>query len=113
MNPDMNEPTHSASYASNDPITASSEDRFNRSRFATSLATTIARRHDSSCLVVGLYAKWGEGKTSLLNLIAEALAGETKIVIVRFDPWLIRSEIELIPALFKELAEAVKRKIPT
>jgi predicted KAP-like P-loop ATPase len=110
---DKNGPKQMASYISNQPITTFSADRLNRLSFAKSLATTISSREDPSCLVVSLYARWGEGKTSLLNLVAEVLSTSPRIVIVRFNPWFIRSEAELIPALFKELAEAVEKKMPT
>src|SRR5215210_5956235 len=63
----------SPSYAPDHPIKARNEDRFQRWGFAKRIADTIARRGDPRGLVVGIFGAWGEGKTSVLNLVDEAL----------------------------------------
>ena len=44
------------------PIYKSSEDIFNRSPFAESLAQTIVNYSDSSSFTIGLYGPWAAGK---------------------------------------------------
>jgi predicted KAP-like P-loop ATPase len=57
----------SESFDADRPIKSSREDRFGRSKFAKRVAHIIAERRDSTSIVVGVYAPWGEGKTSVLN----------------------------------------------
>ncbi len=58
------------------PIRTSKEDRFGRKQFAHRIAHVVATREDKSGIVVGIYAPWGEGKTSVLNMIEEELAND-------------------------------------
>jgi predicted KAP-like P-loop ATPase len=54
------------------PILSSREDRFGRKQFSQRIADVIATRDSDSGLVVGIHGPWAEGKTSVLNMIAEA-----------------------------------------
>ena len=60
-------------YSSDQPITSKQQDRFQRWPFAKRIADTIAKRTDPSSLVVGLFGPWGDGKTSTLRMMEEAL----------------------------------------
>ena len=60
-------------------------DHLGREAFAASLAH-IARTAEAP-LVVGLYGRWGVGKTSLLKLVAKELEGDTRVRTVWFDAW--------------------------
>jgi predicted KAP-like P-loop ATPase len=100
-------------YAPDRPISAKSEDRFQRWGFAKRVADTIARREDPRGLVVGIFGAWGEGKTSVLNLITEALEEHKYVIAVRFNPWYFTSEAVLLQALFSTLAQGIGEKLPT
>ena len=63
-----------ADYASDQPITSAIDDRFGRWPFASRIAETLATRTDRSSVVIGMYGPWGDGKTSTLRLIEEALS---------------------------------------
>ena len=56
-------------YASDQPIATRADDRFNRAPFATRMADTIATRVDPASIVIGLYGPWGDGKTSVLEMM--------------------------------------------
>lgn len=98
-------------YLSDQPIQSRADDRFNRWPFAKRIADTIVRRPDSTSLVVGLYGPWGDGKTSVLGLMEEALAEHPDTVVVRFNPWRYGSEQQLLRGFFDSLADALGRSL--
>jgi len=108
----MDDRTKIVTYSSDHPIRSKREDRFNRARFATHVADTIATRLDPSSIVIGLYGPWGDGKSSTLNLMEEALAAHSEIVVVRFNPWLFDSEDRLLRGFFDTLATALGSSLP-
>ena len=93
------------------PITKLSEDKLNRAAFAQSLAKTISQYSLTSSFTIGLYGEWGSGKTSLVNMILEALAGiNNDIVILQFNPWLCSNSKQLITQFFRQMVTAIKLK---
>ena len=101
------------SYSPDRPISIHKEDRFQRWGFARRIADTIVQREEPRSVVVGIFGAWGEGKTSLLNLLEEALRGDERVITVRFNPWYFTSEAVLLTALFSTLARAIGEKLPT
>ncbi|MDQ1094059.1 hypothetical protein QE400_003472 [Xanthomonas sacchari] len=95
------------------PITSRSSDRFNRAPFASRLAHTLARRADPSSIVVGLYGPWGDGKTSVLEMMGEALKEYPRVILVRFNPWHFQSQDALLRGFFATLAEAMEKSLPS
>jgi hypothetical protein len=103
----------SNAYLSDAPIGSKAQDTFNRWPFAKRIADTLAARKDASSIIIGLYGPWGDGKTSTLNMMAAALASQQDIVVVHFNPWLFRSEEQLLRGFFSTLAEAIDRSLST
>jgi len=101
------------SYSADQPIKSQGEDRFNRWPFAERVADTLARRPSSAGLVVAICGIWGDGKTSTLNLLEQALKKYEDVVIVRFNPWLFESQAKLLEGFFATLADALGRALPT
>jgi hypothetical protein len=96
------------------PITKSTEDTLNRGSFAKSLAKTISQYSFSSSFTIGLYGEWGSGKTSLVNMVLESVENiDRDTVIVRFNPWLCSDPKQLITQFFKQMATAIKLKMPS
>ncbi len=95
---------------SDQPITMPEEDLFGRWPFAKQIAQTIAGWIDASSLVMALFGEWGEGKTSVLNLIIHALKAEN-ITVVRFNPWRFRDEDQMLRNFFHAIASALKTKL--
>ena len=100
-------------YSSDQPITSKRQDRFQRWPFAKRIADTIAKRGDPSSLVVGLFGPWGDGKTSTLRMMEEALDAYPQTIIVRFNPWHFGSEERLLKGFFATLADALGRSLST
>ncbi|GAB3055952.1 KAP family P-loop NTPase fold protein [Stenotrophomonas tumulicola] len=94
------------------PITDRLSDRFNRAPFASRLAHTLAQRADPSSIVVGLYGPWGDGKTSVLEMMGEALKEYPRVILVRFNPWHFQSQDALLRGFFATLAEAMEKSLP-
>lgn len=91
-------------YEADRPINSSTEDRFGRSEFARRVAHVIIERRDPTSIVVGIYAPWGEGKTSVLNMVVEELEARSDAVAVRFNPWRFHDEAQLLTNFFGVLA---------
>ena len=83
------------------PITKIDEDILGRQKFVDNLVNIITSYKDTNSLTIGLYGKWGSGKTSIINLTASNL--ETQgYKIINFNPWYFKGQDELIQFFFKE-----------
>ena len=100
-------------FVADEPITAASQDRFRRAPFAARVADTIARRGEPSSLVIGIFGPWGDGKTSVLQMMEERLGLYDDCIVVRFNPWHFPSEEQLLRGFFSTLADALGKKLPT
>jgi predicted KAP-like P-loop ATPase len=83
---------HKEQYTDDAPIFSRAQDRFSRWPFAERIAHVLATRTDPSSLVIGLYGPWGDGKTSVVNMMAEALATDEGVICVPFNPWHFEDE---------------------
>jgi len=87
------------------PASSKSEDRFQRYEFAKRIASVVAAPKLDKSLIIGLYGKWGEGKTTIMNFIQQELPSKT--IIVNFNPWLFSDEQQLLRSFFKSLTNAM------
>lgn len=92
------------------PIEHAAEDALGRARFATLLAEEIRSLDAHQGAVVGILGPWGYGKTSLLNLIKDALDGEPAIPVVDFNPWLFSGTEQLVATFFEEMSAQLRLK---
>ena len=93
-------------FSADRPILKSEDDLLNRSSFSKKLATSISEWKEKDSLVVAIYGAWGDGKTSLKNMIKEHLLGsETQktLDILEFTPWQWNNENIVTEAFFHEL----------
>lgn len=98
------------------PINNLREDRFGRTSLADHVAKAIQKKceseHDSLC--IGIYGKWGEGKTSFVNMLKNLLLAEGEkdnIYLANFNPWIINDEQGLIKDFFKTIAVDAEGKL--
>ena len=80
------------SLATDTPIKAREQDLIGRTPFAERLADILKSAAGPESLVIGLYGPWGSGKTSVINLVENALSrkdddGKAGVSVVRFEPW--------------------------
>ena len=91
------------------PVELFEYDAFNRRPFSERLAATIASLpcKDGSP-VLGLYGKWGYGKSTVLNFVKLALKRQAadKFEIFAFNPWFFREQAALLDEFFAGLANA-------
>lgn len=99
-------------YSNDRPIYNKEQDLLCRSTFSDQLAKAIYEYKDNTGLVVGLFGKWGTGKTSIINMTENEInqlaeSSENKPVIVRFDPWNYSDKDNLISIFFKCLKNSI------
>lgn len=95
-------------YSSDEPITIPEKDIFNRQKFAREVASMLDAFKNNESYVVGLYAKWGSGKTSTINLINKELESRKDIICININAWMYNgcaSDIEY------EIANRIKSSI--
>lgn len=98
-------------YNSDKPINEKVQDRFKRNKFSNRIAETIIKRQIEEGLVIGLYGIWGEGKTSILNMIEEDLLLNKEILVVKFNPWRFKNEDTLIINYFTNISIALDKEL--
>ena len=104
-------------FYSDKPINSNSEDLLNRKGFAKLLADTLVNLDSTDTFTVGLFGKWGCGKTSLVNMTlaeiqniqASASAGKD-IIVVHFEPWNFTDTSQLLTQFFVRLANEFQKK---
>ena len=91
------------------PITTKDEDLLDRTNFAVSLAKAINGWNEDDSLVVALYGSWGSGKSSIKNMVLEALRSKHRSLstIVEFNPWQWAGQDQLAEAFFSEVEIAL------
>jgi predicted KAP-like P-loop ATPase len=87
------------------PIETRAQDRLSRARFANAIAQHIAEGNVSDGAVVAVMGPWGNGKTSVLNMICETLAERADdIEVFDFNPWYFSGTEQLVEHFFADLA---------
>lgn len=107
------EPEAQKEYSGDSPIMSRKHDRFGRGPFAERVAEVIATRTDPTSLVVAIYGPWGDGKTSVLNMMRERLADHRNTVVVPFNPWNFENQRALISSFFDTLSDALGKSLTT
>ncbi|MDE0504492.1 MAG: P-loop NTPase fold protein [Candidatus Poribacteria bacterium] len=92
------------------PIESSAYDLLDRKNFSQSIADAITGWRQKDSLVVAIYGKWGSGKSSLKNMVVEALeAHKAPPVVLEFNPWSWPASDDLSESFFRELALSIGR----
>ena len=90
------------------PLTDISEDILGREPIVELIVDSINNLVSSNhpCTAYGIYGKWGEGKTSLMNFVKSRLVKQGKddcISIIEFNPWLVNNDDSLLREFFGSL----------
>ena len=101
-------------YYSDRPISSKSEDLLKRTNFSKLIADVLFNSQSQDTLTIGLFGKWGCGKTSLLNMAIQELEemkskeknkeNECPIVIY-FEPWNFSDTNQLLSQFFIRLSQ--------
>lgn len=96
------------------PIKKKDEDVFERNNFACQIAEHLILVETSPSLVLALEGRWGEGKTSTINLIKEKIKeSHAEAAIIDFNPWLIGSLESVIEGFLIQLASSINQTFNT
>lgn len=85
------------------PIECAHEDVLARDGVVRSIVGAI-RLAPVDGYVIAVQGKWGEGKTSVLNMVSEAVERDGLAQVVWFNPWMFSESEELVERYFAELA---------
>ena len=91
-----------------DQPASSKEDTLEFKNLISVIEDHVFNRDEISPLVVGIYGKWGTGKTTLMNMAIEKLGKPNykgKWIPIRFSPWKYRNEKNLLLPLLVTIAQ--------
>lgn len=99
------------------PITSNDDDDLSRGGFAKLLAQTLINLDTEDTFSVGLYGKWGSGKTSLVNMMLSeieeqqrSIREENRFIVVHFEPWNFSDANQLLSQFFIRLSNEFRSK---
>lgn len=95
-------------YNTDKPIESQKQDLLGRATFSKRLANAIYQYNADDGLVIGVFGKWGTGKTSILNMVIDeinclSMDSDRKPIIVKFSPWNYSNYDNLINLFFRML----------
>lgn len=93
------------------PVIRQDEDHFQRYEYAKRIASLINQGQYSNSLVIGIYGKWGEGKSSLLNFISAEIDSRSEQI--GFNPWYFKDDQQLLRAFFESIATVLGKRLAT
>lgn len=94
-----------------DPITCKEHDKFGYSKDTKQLLKKILdsqSMYKNSSFVIGLKGEWGLGKTSYLNLLEESCQSESKVKVIRFNPWYSTGYNQMVSNFFNSFNTAIE-----
>ena len=98
-------PSGSQFFDADQPIEHLDDDDLGRRSFAEAIAQHICSIPAEHGYTVAIVGEWGSGKTSLLNMVGDALDNDANaIVVLRFNPWLFGGASDLLTRFFGELS---------
>lgn len=95
-----------------EPITSMGQDKLQRKKFVVDLSKIILTLPSelTGSFTIGLNGSWGEGKTSVINLLIEKLKESTgfndNFLLIQFDPWCFGDEKAILNAFYDQLEKA-------
>ena len=97
-------------YYTDKPINTEKDDELGRNGFAKLLAKALISFERTETFTIGIYGKWGIGKTSVVNMALEIIsenekykAQEERMVVVKFNPWYFSDSEQLFFQFFTRL----------
>jgi len=99
-------------YNTDRPIDSEDQDLLGRASFSKQLGKTIYECNGEDGLVIGLFGKWGTGKTSVINMAVNEINklaenDNNKPLIMKFAPWNYSDKDNLISLFFNSLKNKI------
>ena len=101
-----------------DAINSFDDDLLNRKSIVDNLSSSLFSWNDKKSLVIGLFGKWGSGKTSIINLLEKQLASEKEKkaskdkkrtpIVINFNPWGYSETEDLLEPFIRQLQATLK-----
>lgn len=89
-------------------IVSRAEDRLGCNRFAAALASAVRGWKGRDSLVIALYGPWGTGKSSIENMVVEALRENAAAAsVIDFNPGRVANRTQPREAFFDEIGIAL------
>lgn len=92
-----------------EPIDSIEQDLLGRTKFIEDLSQQIQAAKFTNSFVFGLYGYWGEGKTSIINLLVKEFQKNDKFLVINFVPWHFKDSEAILSAFYKQV-EAIFSK---
>lgn len=105
--------TSSPEFSNDRPLSNRADDKLNRAAFAERVASVLRGLPKGTGLVVGIHGPWGDGKTTVLNLLWGELEGDDAMAVVEFNPWRFTDEPSMLAGFFRLLASVIRAKLAT
>lgn len=96
---------------SDEPIKHAEQDEFGRDDFIEGLYKEISCLPFNDSFVFGIHGKWGEGKTSTINLLLERFEDNKDFIVVNFDPWHFNDEKAIMSAFYGEIERTINNRL--
>ena len=93
-----------------DAICAVSEDFLSRERTANKVVQIIQNTKPDWSARIGVYGKWGEGKTSVLRMVDEKLINN-EVITLWLNPWSMNNIESVWAELVRQLLDKLKIKV--
>jgi hypothetical protein len=93
------------------PITDADGDKLSRGGFVERIAEALITDDGKAArgVVIGVTGPWGSGKSSILNLVDQEIRKRSpQAVVVRFDPWIISGQQDLILSFLRETIRTIE-----
>lgn len=102
-----------AEFETDRPVSERSDDRLNRAPFAERVAGVLKDLPHAASLIIGIHGPWGDGKTTVLNLLRSELTKSELLVVRDFNPWRLKDEDAMLRQFFGILADAIGESLFT
>jgi len=91
------------------PLQDIADDKLGFKDTSLSIAQFIDKFPNNQPFSIAVFGKWGSGKSTMLNFVENQLDYQ-KNVIIKFNPWQILNDDNLIASVFEEIAHSINNK---
>jgi len=91
------------------PLQDIADDKLGFKDTSLSIAQFIDKFPNNQPFSIAVFGKWGSGKSTMLNFVENQLDSQ-KNVIIKFNPWQILNDDNLIASVFEEIAHSINNK---